>query len=152
MSGSRRKAGTSSASSSGAKRAKKSIDLAWTKDDEIVSDDDFFEENHTKEREEPSSEEEEEETVDAKRVRLARAYLEKIEADESSSSSEEEELSTRDRIGRKLQKDRLKRQGTYERAVAQTVANDIALMQREISAQAPTTRKRKLKRGLHLAK
>ena len=52
---------------------------------------------------------------------------------------EEEDLSTRDRIGRKLQKDRLKRQGTYERAVAQTVANDLALMQREISSRAPTT-------------
>lgn len=146
----RRKAGKISASS-GNKRVKKSIDLAWAGSDhddehddvsiESEEDDEFFD-HHGKHGQE-ASEDEEEETVDAKRVRLAREYLDKIEADESSSSSEseedEEELSARDRIGRKLQKDRLKRQGTYERAVAKTVANDVALMQKEMRTAAPTT-------------
>ena len=141
MSGLRRKAGN--LSSSGTKRVKKSIDLAWTKGDndaEIESEDEFFDDNRVEE----SSEEEEEETVDAKRVRLARQYLEKIEADKSPSSSEEEEddeeeLSARDRVARKLQRDRLKREGVLERAVAKTIANDVTLMQREICAKAQRT-------------
>lgn len=144
MSGLRRKAGN--LSTGAGKRVKKTVDLAWSKDDgdndEIDSDDEVFDDHHDVKQVNVSSDDEgEEETVDTKRVRLAREYLEKIEAeDESSSSSEEEEeeeVSARDRVGRRLQRDRLKRQGVYERAVAKTVANDIAMMQREMSVQAP---------------
>lgn len=149
MSGLRRKAGKFGPPNTN-KRIKKSIDLAWTNndnaaDDEVIEsdDDEFLHEKHTREGYSDQEEEEEEETVEAKRVRLARQYLEKIEAEESDSSSDEEEdeeeLSARDRIGRKLQKDRMKRQGTYERAVAQTVADDVALMKQEIHKAMPTT-------------
>jgi ribosomal RNA-processing protein 9 len=128
MSGIRRKVGKSS--SSATKRVKKTIDLGWTQnDDEIESDDEFLGDKQV------SSEEEEEETVDAKRVRLARQYLEKIEADEESSSSDEEEVDIHDRVGIKLQRDRLKKQGMLERAVAKNVERDVASMQRDMVVQ-----------------
>jgi ribosomal RNA-processing protein 9 len=137
MSGLRRKAVSTSVGPG--KRVKKTVNLAWNdENDEIDSDNEAFDDQHGG----ASSDSEEEETVDAKKVRLAREYLEKIEAqdDESSSSEEEEEESSEyDRVGRKLQRDRLKRQGMYERTVAKTVANDIALMQKDIYVQAPAT-------------
>jgi ribosomal RNA-processing protein 9 len=68
-------------------------------------------------------------------VRLARQYLEKIEADEESSSSDEEEVDVRDRVGIKLQRDRLKKQGMLERAVAKNVERDVASMQRDMVVQ-----------------
>lgn len=131
MSGTRRKAGRSPLTTT--KRAKKSIDLGWTQnEDEIESDDEFWGDKEIS----SSSEEEEEETVDAKRVRLARQYLEKIEAEEASSSSDEEELDDmHDRVGIKLQRDRLKKQGLLERAVAENVERDVAWMQRDIALQ-----------------
>ena len=71
------------------KRVKKTVNLAWNdENDEIDSDNEAFDDQHGG----VSSDSEEEETVDAKKVRLAREYLEKIEAqDDESSSSEEEE-------------------------------------------------------------
>mmetsp|Transcript_4540 Transcript_4540/g.13087 ORF Transcript_4540/g.13087 Transcript_4540/m.13087 type:complete len:535 (-) Transcript_4540:740-2344(-) len=72
---------------------------------------------------------EEEETLDAKKVRMARQYLEKIQkgvdSDEDSSGSEEdsddEDVTEHDRIGAKLQRQRLEREGTYEQDVADKV-------------------------------
>lgn len=130
MSGIIRKAGKSA--SPATKRVKKTIDLGWTQnDDEIESDDEFLGDKEVSSEEE----EEEEETVDAKRVRLARQYLEKIEADDESSSSDEDEVDVRDRVGIRLQRDRLKKQGMLERAVAKNVERDVASMQRDMVVQ-----------------
>lgn len=147
MSGLRRKASRTSAAaakrfkqqqqSSGA-RYPSQIDLGWKEsktgenDDEIESDDEQFFGDQAEAGQEPSSDEEEE-TVEAKRVRMAREYLQKVEAagasDESSSSEEDEEqgeVSMKDRISLKLQRERLKREGTLERAIADTVGNFLA--------------------------
>jgi ribosomal RNA-processing protein 9 len=83
---------------------------------------------------------EEEETLDAKKVRLAREYLRKIEAadddgddsdsksssDESSKDGDDDDeyndgITRHSRIGLKLQRERLKQDGTYERAIADKV-------------------------------
>lgn len=85
---------------------------------------------------------EEEETLDAKKVRMARDYLRKLEAAEDdddddssksgSSSSEDEDgdedgdgMTRHDRIGLKLQRERLKREGTLERAVADKIGTSL---------------------------
>ncbi|KAL3905567.1 MAG: hypothetical protein SGARI_004397 [Bacillariaceae sp.] len=68
-------------------------------------------------------------TLDAKKSRLAREYLRKLEADDdddggtsgtssSSDDSDDNSETSHDRVGLKLQRDRLKREGIYERAVA----------------------------------
>mmetsp|Transcript_38774 Transcript_38774/g.93721 ORF Transcript_38774/g.93721 Transcript_38774/m.93721 type:complete len:512 (+) Transcript_38774:54-1589(+) len=123
MSRVRRKGEDSRGSSSGGAKKQKTIDLGWNRDDEdIVSSED--EENL-----EPSLDDEEleeEETLEAKKIRLAREYLRKLEtadSDDSSSSSSEDDESDAgyDRIGVKLQRERLKREGTLERAVADKV-------------------------------
>jgi len=121
MSRVRRKGTDSRGSSSGSTKKQKTIDLGGDIDDEDIESD---EEDHL----EPSLDEEaeEEETLDAKKIRLARAYLKKLEkadSDDSSSSSSEDDESDAgyDRIGVKLQRERLKREGTLERAVADKV-------------------------------
>lgn len=131
MSRVRRKSADSRGSSSGDVKKQKTIDLGWNRDDEdIVSSDE--EENL-----EPSlddEEVEEEETLDAKKIRLARKYLRKLEtadSESSSSSSSEDDESDGgyDRIGVKLQRERLKREGTLERTVADKVDNCISIFQ-----------------------
>ncbi len=78
--------------------------------------------------------EEEEETVDAKKIRLARQYLKKLESDDESSGSEEEEdddddnQEDVDRLGRKLQRKRMKRQGTLEYSLSKRLAQDVAAL------------------------
>ena len=116
----------------------KNIDLGFreTDDDEIVeseSDDDNNKDDIARHTEEmPSSDEEEKETVDAKRVRLAREYLQKIEqADDSSTDGDDQEDDDDDhpdgdRISMRLQRERLKRQGLLERDVADLVAKSLA--------------------------
>lgn len=79
---------------------------------------------------------EEEETLDAKKVRLAREYLRKLEAgddddtgdsdsdgsdDDDEDDHDDDEEKEHDRIGAKLQRDRLKREGMLEVEVADRV-------------------------------
>lgn len=136
MSRVRRKSADSRGSSSGDAKKQKTIDLGWNKDDEdIESSDD-------EENPEPSLDEEEveeEETLDAKKIRLARAYLKKLEtadSDDSSSASSEDDESDAgyDRIGVKLQRERLKREGTLERALADKVHKCISTFQESLGS------------------
>lgn len=132
------------------KRAKPSLDLAWNAtpsrrlrqetDEHIDSSDDDYDGHHPKKGKEPPSldeesgdDDEQEEALETKRVRLAREYLQKLEgqsadsssSDDASGSSSDEEAEDGDRLGRKLQKQRQKREGTFERILADKVARQI---------------------------
>ena len=66
-----------------------------------------------------SSSEEEEETVDAKRIRLAREYLRKMEEkDDDGSEEEDDEKKEEDKLSKRLEEDRLKRMGKWQEPVA----------------------------------
>mmetsp|Transcript_5142 Transcript_5142/g.6644 ORF Transcript_5142/g.6644 Transcript_5142/m.6644 type:complete len:558 (+) Transcript_5142:141-1814(+) len=110
------------------------VDDRGTQNDIIASDDESSIDSNDRESD-ISSDEEDKETIDAKRVRLAREYLSKMEqADDDDSSSvattssedidsdddEEggEEDIEMDRISKKLKRERLKRQGTLERMIS----------------------------------
>lgn len=120
---------------SASKRSKKSLDLAWGGADDKHIDSDDEVESH--EGEAPSSQEDdesEEENLGVKKVRLARQYLEKIEAASDSSSSsassdEEDDDDKKDPLGRKLQRERLKREGMFERPMADRLDNVVAALQ-----------------------
>jgi ribosomal RNA-processing protein 9 len=127
----------------------------------IIDDDDPIIDSDQEEEEEDDDDDdddlvEEEETLDAKKIRLAREYLRKLEQndqkndDDDSSTSEsnnnnnnnddddEDEDSVskvHDRIGMKLQRERLKREGTYQRIVADKVKANI----QSIVQTLPTT-------------
>lgn len=109
------------APSAGSKRPRPELDLAALED--VDSDDESSVVG------EPSLEEEseeEDEPLEAKKVRLARQYLDEMDAKStSSSSSNEEEQSDDDRVGRKLRNERQKKEGTYERLVADKVAREL---------------------------
>jgi len=82
-------------------------------------------------REPPLQEEEEEEEKEAlavKQVRLAREYLENIDgnSDESSSEDESDDDDDRDALSRKLQRERLRRQGTLQRFLAEKTQKHVA--------------------------
>jgi ribosomal RNA-processing protein 9 len=137
MSRLRKKSSGSGNTSSGATKKQKTIDLGWKNDNDEHIDSDEEEEGYQA----PSLDDEdveEEETLDAKKVRLARQYLRKIEAgdsDESSASeSDEEDEVKHDRIGIKLQRERLKQEGTLERAVADKVDKSLNQMRQSFES------------------
>ena len=124
------------------KRPRHTLDLAWNDDEHIDSSED--DEGSLRDKEPLLQEEEEssgeEETPDVKRVRLARQYLETINARSDESSSGEEEANTdddNDVLARKLQRDRLKRQGTLERALAQKVLRHVTALQEAVLEERP---------------
>jgi ribosomal RNA-processing protein 9 len=101
---------------------------------------------------------EEEETLDAKKVRLAREYLQKLESkdgsDEDSDSDDDDDETDHDRVGVKLQRERLKREGALERVVADKVHDSLnrirsslpsssAMLQQEDKATITTTTQQK---------
>ena len=144
MSGTRRKAPSAKPKGPLSKKIK-NIDLGYREsnndDDEIVeseSDNDYSDGKDS--GDEPSSDDEDKETVDAKRVRLAREYLKKLEDAEDSSSEDDDEDGDGggDRISMRLQRERLKREGTLERDVADIVARGLAstMKQTEDDVQA----------------
>jgi ribosomal RNA-processing protein 9 len=152
--GVRRKGSTPTAGST-SKRSRKTLDLAWNDDnddaaddnDHIHSDDDS--ENGNREPSLEDEDESEEEALDAKKVRLAREYLEKIDkvSDDGSSTGEsemeehdDENDSDTDRVGRKLQRDRLKREGMLERQVADKLQSSIAALEATSLQQKNTTK------------
>ena len=118
----------------GPTKKQRTIDLGWNNDDENIDSEDEQEEY----LEPPLDDEdiEEEETLDSKKVRLAREYLKRLEGGESedtSSSSDEDESETEhDRIGIKLQRERLKREGTLERVVADKVDRNLSQFQESL--------------------
>ena len=112
-------------------------------DDEIhSSDDESLSSNDDRKPMSPSSDDEEDkETPAQKKVRLAREFLSKMEKvdDDSSSdddnddgattSSEEfdsdDDMGEKDRLGRRLERERLKKQGVLERMLAKKVQQSI---------------------------
>lgn len=128
------------------KKKQKTVDLGWKGDEHIDSDDE--EDNEYRMGDTIDGESvEEEEALDAKRVRLARQYLEKLDGDSDENSSDEDsELDeggadgeTFDRVGAKLQRERLKREGVLERVVSDKVAAGIANIRRSLpSSQKPS--------------
>lgn len=141
MSRVRRKNNNSQSGAGGHSKRTKTLDLSWKNghDDENI-DSDAEEDRDYQEPALDSEEVEEEETLDAKKIRLARQYLQKLEAgdsdDETSSSSDDQdddqEEDEHDKIGLKLQRERLKREGTLERAVADKVEKSISSFQTTI--------------------
>jgi ribosomal RNA-processing protein 9 len=147
MSSIRRKRSSSTKIPPGSKRAATNIDFSLggggrdqdrtnknRRDDDSIDseDDESLASNGDKSMD--SSDEEEKETVDEKRVRLARNLLstmEKAEEDDSSdapsSSSDEmdsdgdDDLEEEDRIGKRLERERLKKQGILELMLAKKV-------------------------------
>lgn len=139
MSRVRRKSAQSrgSSSTSTSTKKQKTIDLGWNNDDENIDSEESEQEDFL----EPpldSEDVDEEETLDAKKVRLAREYLQKLEArdsDDSSSSSDSDDSQTEhDRIGVRLQRERLKREGTLEKVVADKVDKSICLFHESLES------------------
>jgi hypothetical protein len=141
MSRVRRKNNNSQSGAGGPSKRTKTLDLGWKngQGDEHI-DSDAEEDNDYQEPALDSEEVEEEETLDAKKIRLARQYLQKLEAgdsdDDTSSSSDDQdddqEEDEHDKIGLKLQRERLKREGALERAVADKVEKSITSFQTSI--------------------
>lgn len=124
-------------------------DITPTLHDEDVesSDDDEFHNDRMDagEEEAGSDDEEEEETVDAKRLRLAREYLQKMEAQESSSSGEEsgesdedendQDAHTMDKVGKRIAKERLRKSGLLQTHVADTIIEGVQTLRGNIAAK-----------------
>ena len=141
MLGVRRKRSSTSSSKSQLKSSKKqnaSIDFTLDDNDHDESKnsrDDIIESEDEMENESlVDSSEDEKETVDAKKIRMAREYLSKMEQSDGDSSDvvsssdegEDEEFMNEDhRISKRLERHRLKQQGMYERQVASKVKENV---------------------------
>ena len=143
-------------SSSGGKRGGRLEDLydgndaspSKILDDEVESedDDDNFDSGNYDDSED--DDEEEEETVDAKRLRLAREYLDKMEAtresdDEESDDGDSDDGDNADDIvgddridglGKRMAKERLRRSGLLDLHIADSVATGILASRISIAA------------------
>ena len=114
----------------GPSKKQKTLDLAYTnEEDDHIDSDEEVDSNAASSDDEDI---EEEETLDAKKIRLARQYLRKLEAsdsdDDSSSGhedSDDDEGDDDDRIGMKLQRERLKLEGSLETEVAGKVDSSL---------------------------
>lgn len=158
----KKKIGSQSTLSSNKKQRTIDLGLKYRDDEHIDSDedgDDYDEEQqqrrqrrsfHSNSDDDESVEEEE--TLDAKKVRLARQYLEKIEAgdsDDDSSSAEggsdddddddDDDENDHDRIGLKLQRERMKQEGTLEHTVANKVKSHLERIQDSLPKPLATT-------------
>jgi len=83
-------------------------------------------------------ESEEEETVDAKKLRLAREYLDKVGAqdsddEESEINSDESEDSEDDKVGKRIAKERLKKSGLLQSKIADSILMGIQSMRGKIA-------------------
>ena len=149
----------SAAAAGGKKRPRSTFDLAGGRDhddgiapalyDEELDSagedgDDFSDEDDGVATEDEESEEEE--TVDEKRLRLARDYLSKLEAQSSSSDDEASDsddqdpvadgaASAKDRVGKRLAKERLQKLGLLETLAADSVLESIQAARGSIAAK-----------------
>ena len=133
--------GLTGASSGVSKRTRAKLDLSGGRYGYGRDDDELDDEDEDSEVEGESSEEEseEEETVDAKRLRLAKDYLGKIEARDSSSDSDGSSAATDsdgtdDKVGKRILKERLKRTGLLQTCIAESVSRSIQDMKATIEA------------------
>lgn len=112
-------------------------------DVESDEDDDFDNDNNRMDASGDESEDsEEEETVDAKRLRLAREYLSKMEAQQSSSedgesdSGEEDDGSDDgDKVGRRIAKERLRKSGLLQSYIADSIAEGVQSIRANIASK-----------------
>jgi ribosomal RNA-processing protein 9 len=119
------------------KGSKKRKNLDFAIDDDVSS---ASEDEGTPSIAESSSNEDEEENIDAKKIRLARKYLEKLDKAKGISSEEEssDDDESQDAISRKLQRERQRIAGTYEREYADKVQESINKFQKKIFDKRPT--------------
>lgn len=122
-------------------------------DEDIESDEDDDDDDlmnnvgHSSDDSEDDSEEEE--TADSKRLRMAREYLDKLEAQESSSEEGESDDSDDDdgesdddgapvdKVGRRIAKERLRKSGLLQSRIADSVLEGIQSMQSSIANSTP---------------
>lgn len=150
----RKKKTASSAVSAGSaknKRSRRSLDLAANDDDDdehIYSSD---EDDNIRDTTPSFDEESEEENLEVKKVRLAREYLQRIDAavassddDDSDAASSNDDKGDDDDenmlISRKLQRERLKRQGALERDYADAVEASVTATQKILVDARPALR------------
>jgi hypothetical protein len=115
---------------------KPSLDLGASKDFDEHIDSSSDEEEDSAVRE-PSLEEEsgDEEPLETKKVRLAREYLDKLDGASATSSSnsddenDDDEDSDQDQTARKLQRARMKKEGTFERFIVEKVTRHVESLQ-----------------------
>jgi ribosomal RNA-processing protein 9 len=94
-------------------------------DEDIESEEDDFA------IEEASEDEEEEETVEAKKLRMAREYLSKVQEEKSDDDSDEEEGSDdeeMDKIGKRIARDRLRKSGLLQTHLAHSILSGVEFM------------------------
>lgn len=112
------------------------------RDEDVESesdDDDDFDNERMDDASDDESEEEE--TADAKRLRLAREYLNKLEAAESSSDDEESESDDddgggdEDKVGRRMARERLKHSGLLQSRIADSVLGGVQTMRGKVAAK-----------------
>ncbi|KAL7514590.1 hypothetical protein ACHAXN_011917 [Cyclotella atomus] len=92
-------------------------------DEDIESEEDEF-----AIQDDESEEEEEEETVEAKKLRMAREYLSKVEqeSDDSEDSDEEEEdEEEEDKVGKRIARDRLRKSGLLQTKIADGIMSGV---------------------------
>ena len=119
--------------------------LKKIREDEIDSDEeDSVDGELNRDAAHSSSDEEERETVDEKRVRMAREYLSKMEAAEDDSSSAGSTSSSdidsdveEDKLGMRLRRERLKRDGMLERMLASKLDKNVKTLWEECLKQSP---------------
>eukprot|EP00984_Skeletonema_dohrnii_P033576 scaffold30540_cov78-Skeletonema_dohrnii-CCMP3373.AAC.1 len=115
-------------------------------DEDIESDEDDDDDddlNNVGHSGDDSEDSEEEETADSKRLRMAREYLDKLEAQESSSegesdsdngaSDDDEDGAPVDKVGKRIAKERLRKSGLLQSRIADSVLEGIQSMQSSIA-------------------
>lgn len=113
-------------------------------DEDVESEDDDFDSAPASGDEDEDSEEEE--TVDAKKLRMARDYLSRMEAQESSddggdgsdseedaSGDDEDGRATVDKVGRRIAKERLRKSGLLQSHIADAVSEGVQSMRANIA-------------------
>jgi ribosomal RNA-processing protein 9 len=130
----------------GSKKRAKSLNLARFDNDndehiDSSDDDDDAVPTHARHRDDESDNESEEENLDVKKVRLAREYLQQIETvpsddDDRDNDEEDNDESSRpyDTISRRLQRERLLRQGALKKDYAQELTLSLQSIQEHIQS------------------
>lgn len=86
--------------------------------------------------EESLDEEEEEETVEAKKLRMAREYLSRVQEEESEDDSEDDsEDEEMDKVGKRIARDRLRQSGLLQSRIAGAVLSGVETMRAAVQGK-----------------
>ena len=101
-------------------------------DEDIESEEDDFPMDASE-----SEDEEEEETVEAKKLRMARDYLNKVQEEESEDDSEEgsDEDDDVDKVGKRIARDRLRKSGLLESRLAESISSGVGSMRVNVESK-----------------